>query len=440
MIEIVPYDPDWPASFDAERRRIADALGALALRIEHNGSTAVPGLSAKPIIDIQVSVSRLRPIDQYRPALEALGYVHVPHADDAFAPFFHRPAEWPHTHHIHVVEAGSAEEERTLAFRDFLCANPDVAREYGSFKRKLAAQFVGGGPRVLEQYATAKSAFVNAVVDRALRERQTTRVQHYYDTVEEESRLAFGSAQLEFERTKEMLAVRLPPPPACILDVGGAAGVYSLWLADLGYDVHLVDASARLVGEARQRSAAAAKPVASIVVGDARDLPEESASADTVLVMGPLYHLTAADDRLLALREACRVLRRGGLLAVAGISRYASALAGLSHNLALDPRFVTIRDRDLRDGQHRNDTDNPNYFTSAYFHTPEGLAEEIAAAGFADVQVLGVEGPGWILTDFDERWKDSARRRVILDTARALENAPSIVGASAHLLGVARKR
>src|SRR5262245_49578326 len=120
MIEIVPYDPDWPAAFDAERRRIADALGALAIRIEHNGSTAVPGLSAKPIIDIQVSVSCLRPIDQYRPALEALGYIHVPHPDDAFAPFFHRPAEWPHTHHIHVVEAGSAEEERTLAFRDFL--------------------------------------------------------------------------------------------------------------------------------------------------------------------------------------------------------------------------------------------------------------------------------------------------------------------------------
>src|SRR5690242_10267094 len=123
MIEIVPYDPTWPAAFEAERKRIAESLGALALRIEHNGSTAVPGLAAKPVIDIQVSVARLRPIEQYRPALEQLGYQHLPHPDDAFAPFFYRPAEWPHTHHVHVVEAGSAEEERTLAFRDFLRAN-----------------------------------------------------------------------------------------------------------------------------------------------------------------------------------------------------------------------------------------------------------------------------------------------------------------------------
>src|SRR3954464_12678526 len=110
MIAIVPYDAAWPREFERERDRLEAGLGGLALRIEHNGSTAVPGLAAKPVIDIQVSVARLHPIDQYAPALERLGYVHLPHADDAFAPFFHRPAEWPHTHHVHVVEAGSAEE------------------------------------------------------------------------------------------------------------------------------------------------------------------------------------------------------------------------------------------------------------------------------------------------------------------------------------------
>ena len=117
MIEIVPYDEAWPRLFAAERDRLSAALGPIALRIEHNGSTAVPGLAAKPVIDIQVSVARLQPLDRYAPALQRLGYVHLPHADDAFAPFFHRPAGWPHTHHVHVVEAGSAEERRTLAFR-----------------------------------------------------------------------------------------------------------------------------------------------------------------------------------------------------------------------------------------------------------------------------------------------------------------------------------
>jgi len=439
VIEIVPYDAEWPRMFETERRRISDALGALALRIEHNGSTAVPGLAAKPIIDIQVSVARLHPIDQYAPGLERLGYVHRPHRDDAFAPFFHRPAEWPHTHHVHVVEAGSNEEERTLAFRDYLRARPEAAREYGRFKRELAAQFLGGTAKAREDYATAKSAFVHAAVERALRDRTTTRVQRYYESFEEETRLTFGASQLEFERTKEILLRHLPPPPARVVDVGGASGAYSLWLADVGYDVHLVDASERLVAEARQRSDASAKPIASLAVGDARELPEDSDSADAVLVMGPLYHLTSQEDRTLALRDAHRVLRADGVLAAAAISRYASALDGLARNLAQDPSFVAIRDRDLRDGQHRNDTGNQAYFTTAFFHTPEELEAEMIGAGFNRTQIVGVEGPAWLLPDFDERWQDPERRRVVLDTARALEAAPAVIGASAHLLGVARK-
>jgi len=100
---------------------------------------------------------------------------------------------------------------------------------------------------------------------------------------------------------------------------------------------------------------------------------------------------------------------------------------------------VAIRDRDLVDGQHRNNTGNPNYFTTAYFHRPDDLRAELAAAGFADVQVLGVEGPAWLLPDFDARWNDAALRADILAVARALESAPSAIGVSAHLLGVGTK-
>src|SRR5262245_43720657 len=96
-LEIVPYDSQWPNAFSAERDRIAAALGSLALRIDHNGSTSVPGLAAKPIIDIQVSVRWLQPIETYATPLMHLGYIHVPHPDDSFCPFFHRPVEWPHT-------------------------------------------------------------------------------------------------------------------------------------------------------------------------------------------------------------------------------------------------------------------------------------------------------------------------------------------------------
>ncbi|HEY7169797.1 MAG TPA: methyltransferase domain-containing protein [Vicinamibacterales bacterium] len=261
----------------------------------------------------------------------------------------------------------------------------------------------------------------------------------YYDRFAEETRLATGPSRLEFERTKEILARLLPKPPARVLDVGGAAGAYSVWLAAKGYDVHLVDASARLVEAARTLNATLARPIASLTVADARSLPQADRFAHVVLLMGPLYHLSDAIDRRAALREADRVLAPSGTIVVAAISRYASTLDGLARNLTADPAFVRIRDRDLRNGRHRNDTDRPDYFTTAYFHRPEELQRELEDAGFAAVRVLGVEGPGWMIADFDSRWAERRARADLVAIARALEEEPSIRGASAHLLGAGRK-
>jgi len=261
----------------------------------------------------------------------------------------------------------------------------------------------------------------------------------YYAEFPEERRHESGPSRLECERTKAILGRVLPNAPARIVDVGGAAGVYSLWLTAKGYEVQLVDASPRLVQEARARSAKSTTPIASFSVADARRLPQPDGSAAGVLVMGPLYHLPAAADRVMALREAFRVLAQGGVAVVAAISRYASTLDGLARKLSLDPRFARIRDRDLADGQHRNDTSNADYFTTAYFHRPEDLRSELEAVGFEDVRILGVEGPAWILPDFDARWDDAALRKDLLDVARALESEPSILSVSAHLLGIGRK-
>lgn len=167
-IEIVPYDPAWPRAFAAERDRIAARLGDVAVRIDHHGSTAVPGLAAKPVIDIQVSVRRLQPLTEYAAPLARLGYVHVPHPDDAFCPFFHRPAAWPHTHHVHVVQSGGAEERRTLAFRDYLRAHPEAAREYEQLKRRLAPLHGAATFASRQAYADAKTEFVTRTTDRAL--------------------------------------------------------------------------------------------------------------------------------------------------------------------------------------------------------------------------------------------------------------------------------
>jgi GrpB-like predicted nucleotidyltransferase (UPF0157 family) len=168
VLEIVAYDPTWPDAFAAERDRIAVALGNLAARIDHHGSTAVPGLAAKPIIDVQVSVRRLQPMAAYAVPLAQLGYVHVRHRDDSFAPFFHRPAGWPHTHHVHVVQRGGAEERRTLAFRDYLRGHPGVAREYEELKRGLALRYDPAFSGSQQAYADAKTEFVTRIAAEAL--------------------------------------------------------------------------------------------------------------------------------------------------------------------------------------------------------------------------------------------------------------------------------
>ena len=136
--------------------------------IDHNGSTSITGLAAKPIIDIQVSVESLQPIDAYRKPLQKIGYVHVPHTDDAFCPFFHRPSRWPHTHHIHVVEAGGLEECRTLAFRDYLRDHGDEARQYEALKQNIAHDLCATDDESREEYAKAKTEFIEQIIATAL--------------------------------------------------------------------------------------------------------------------------------------------------------------------------------------------------------------------------------------------------------------------------------
>jgi ubiquinone/menaquinone biosynthesis C-methylase UbiE len=263
-------------------------------------------------------------------------------------------------------------------------------------------------------------------------------IAQFYHRTAEENRLQQGPFILEEARTRELIERHAPRPPATVLDIGGAAGAYALWLADAGYTVHLVDPVPRLVAEAERRSAAHPRPLASYRVGDARALDFPAGSADIVLLLGPLYHLTDAADRAGALGEARRVLKPNGRLFAAAISRWASALDGLSRDLFQDPRFAAIVEQDLHEGQHRNPTERLDDFTTAYFHRPEELRAEVLGAGLILEGLYGVEGPGWLLSDVTERLADPRRRIGLLQVARLLESEPSMLGLSAHLLVVAR--
>lgn len=158
FVEIADYDPAWPERFEAEAARIRRALRGVAVRIEHVGSTAVPGLAAKPTIDIQISVHSFAPEEAFRAPLERLGYVFYP--DDVPDHRFFRPPDGrPRSSHVHVCEAGSAWERGHLAFRDYLRGHPDVAAEYEALKRRIAELF----PHDSQGYAEAKDPFIRPI-------------------------------------------------------------------------------------------------------------------------------------------------------------------------------------------------------------------------------------------------------------------------------------
>jgi ubiquinone/menaquinone biosynthesis C-methylase UbiE len=262
-------------------------------------------------------------------------------------------------------------------------------------------------------------------------------LRHYQDGIEL-PRLSRGSGPLEFARTQELLVRHLPPAPAVVLDVGGGPGAYASWLSELGYTAHLLDPVPLHIEQALETSQRLSRSLASVDLGDASDLPFEEDTADAVLLLGPLYHLIEAEDRLKASREAFRVLRSGGQVFAVGISRFASVMDGLRSGYFHDPEFVRIYEQDLADGQHRNPTNHPAYFTTAFFHHPNELRDELVASGFAHRATYGIEGPGWLLQDFSKQW-DSPNRERLLAIARAVEQEPSLIGASAHLLAVGTK-
>src|SRR5215831_20426255 len=245
-------------------------------------------------------------------------------------------------------------------------------------------------------------------------------IRHYRDEYDEDQRLAHGLGQLELVRTREIVRRHLPDGPLRVLDVGGATGVHAAWLAEDGHRVHVVDPVATQIARALESPGARAGRITA-EVGDARRLAAGQASFDAVLLLGPLYHLTERADRLTALAEARRVVKPGGPVFAAAISRFASLFDGLARGFLFEPGFEEIVESDLRDGQHRNPTDRPHWFTTAYFHHPDELEQELRASGLRVREALGIEGlAGW-LGHLGDRWSDPAARDAIVRSARVVE-------------------
>ncbi|MBU3134908.1 class I SAM-dependent methyltransferase [Clostridium gasigenes] len=267
----------------------------------------------------------------------------------------------------------------------------------------------------------------------------------FYNKGAEIGRLERGIGKIEYERTKDIILRYLPKEKATIYDIGGGIGVCSRWLGQLGHKVHLIDLSPNAVEYAKKINGSTDSLIHSIEEGNALNINKPDESADIVLLMGPMYHLTNIENRLKALNEAKRVLKKSGILVCAGITRYGSMLWALSvyganNKLLDDSEFLNMIKEEIKEGQHIRPNKYPNFIARAYFHLPKEFECEIRNAGFIIEKTFAVEGPTSIVPELDILWENVNSKKTILDMARIVEEDENIMAMSPHFLTIAIKK
>ena len=267
-----------------------------------------------------------------------------------------------------------------------------------------------------------------------------TAIDAYYNSGIEKNRLEMDIFRLEGIRTKEIIEQFLTKQSASILDIGGGAGFYAFWLAGLGHKVSLVDLSPRNIELAGEYAEQHQLSLQTCETGDATQLNFPDDQFDIVLLLGPLYHLTEEAERIKALSEAKRVLKPGGILFSAVISKYASLIDGFQRNLIADDRFEEILINDLKTGIHLNETGNPEYFTTAFFHTPLQIRNEIIKSDLKFEKLVAIESVGWIIADLNEKLKDERYMKRVKKIIKMVESDEDIISMSPHIMAIARKK
>ena len=267
-------------------------------------------------------------------------------------------------------------------------------------------------------------------------DRNLAAMRAHYDLGAEAGRLTAGPrGELEFERTKQIILRHLAPPPGTVADIGGGPGRYTRWLMDLGYQVVHRDLMPLHVAQVQRAHRAGAR--IDSAVADARNLDLADKCVDAVLLLGPLYHLDQRRDRLAALAEAKRIARPGAPVFAAAITRWAMRLDDVLR-MRRDQQFPALGT--MLQPLERTGAIPPLYAGSftGYAHRPGQLRAELRAAGLRVTDLVCVEGPAFLLHDLGARLADPEGRRVVMDTARALERVPELLGVGPHLLATAR--
>ena len=241
---------------------------------------------------------------------------------------------------------------------------------------------------------------------------------------------------LEYLRCKEIISRYLNDEVMRIADIGGATGAFSFWLAKQGHIVSLLDYTPLHIEQAKEKSASNGIELHSYDCGDARSLQYENEEFDLVLLMGPLYHMQNSEDRIKCLNEAYRVLKKNGIVICESISRYVNIFDGFKYMFIEDEKFVEILDENLATGRHN--PEDTEYFTTAFFHSPDLLKNEIEQANFSFVDLVSVEGFAQML-DSDSLMSDERKKELLLKYIRKTESTPELLGISGHQMIIGKK-
>jgi ubiquinone/menaquinone biosynthesis C-methylase UbiE len=265
------------------------------------------------------------------------------------------------------------------------------------------------------------------------------KIKEFYSNEMEKDRLELELFKLEGIRTKEIINRFLSKSTMDIADIGGGAGFYAFWLQESGHNVSLVDLSPRNIELANERSLKTSIRLTKCQTGDATNLDIADEQFDLVLLLGPLYHLINKEERVKALSEAKRIVKPKGFVLSAVISRYASLFDGFKRDLIADDQFEKLLVDDLNTGVHLNETGNPEYFTTAYFHTPAEIKQEILESGLQLKNLVAVEGFGWIIDNFAKKAEDKNYMNKLNKMISMLETNEDLIAMSQHIIAVAQK-
>ncbi|EAQ42240.1 class I SAM-dependent methyltransferase [Polaribacter sp. MED152] len=263
-------------------------------------------------------------------------------------------------------------------------------------------------------------------------------LENFYNKASEETRLEKGMGIFEFERIKELLTRHISKPNCTIVDVGGGTGKYSEWLAKEGHDVHLIEPVAKHIKLAQKR-AYKLKNKFTVTLGEARNLPLKPELADIVILHGPLYHLQKREDRIIAIKEAKRVLKKGGIVLAFAINATASTVVGLMNGMIHANSFFEMCKEELTSGIHNAPKDFPFLLTDAYYHKPTDLKSEFLENDFEILNLFAVEGMIWLDNEYFANMLDKKKSKTLKALQKLTENDEYLLPFSPHMMIAARK-